>query len=784
MLTIHLIIYAYMQKQTSIFFIALSMLALLTSGCDKTAPSSPAPAPPSQTPVQKTIEPKVIPPPVEQSPFQDPKRTYVGSASCRSCHERFYELWAPSHHGKAMQPWSAELASHLPEQTEPIEVEGNLYQAFITPERGWVTENKTNVFDVAYTLGGKNYYNLLTLMPDGRLQVLPVFYDVQSNAWRNTTMSMLRHFDDGRTDSPLKWRDSMLTFNAECFRCHVSQSESNYDPETDTYHTTWNEPGISCESCHGPSSEHIRVCEEAPEGSAPEDLKIIGWWEMDREQRDSACAGCHTKGAAITDTFDTGDRYWDNYDLTTFDHIDYYADGRDLGENYTMGSWWLSPCVQHSDLACTHCHTSSGRDKHKDNPSAACLPCHQSRVEEITSHSHHDNLTCIDCHMPMNPFGGMNQSDHSMRPPMPQLSQAVGSRNACIMCHKDKTDQWALDAIKSWHPDFEKDTAFELKRALLVQALKDYNWEKIPEIHDYIKDPNSDPLFVTSLIRLLPPSNDESERVILRKLVTDAKHPLVRSAAAAALDADEVPANRPALFKALSDEYRLVRIRAAERLASLPEEAIPPEYAAVYKSALKEMWNAYNLRLDHWESHFNTGNIYMRRHELKKAAEKYDRAHELRDDIAPPLINASMAYAQLGKMKEAEDRLIKATQLPEPSTEAHFNLGLLYAEQGRTDEAKEQLYKSLKVWPGNARAAFNLAVLTAGSDYPECFRLLKLAIKQDPLNPRYIQTLAYYYIQDKQNDLAKKLIEDAFRQGVRSRDLQLMYRQLVMPPNR
>ena len=35
---------------------------------------------------------------------------FVGSSSCKSCHERFYELWAPSHHGLAMQPYSRELA--------------------------------------------------------------------------------------------------------------------------------------------------------------------------------------------------------------------------------------------------------------------------------------------------------------------------------------------------------------------------------------------------------------------------------------------------------------------------------------------------------------------------------------------------------------------------------------------------------------------------------------------------------------------------------------------------
>ena len=713
-----------------------------------------------------------------EKPAPKPERMYSGSASCKECHEKFYKLWEPSNHGKALQPWSADLAEAIPPQPEPIEAEGRFYMAHITPERGWITDDEGVEYDIEYTLGGKNYYNLLTLLPDGRLQVLPIFYNVRDKIWENTTLSMLRHFDDGRTDAPISWRDSMLTFNAACFSCHVSQINSNYDPETDTYATTWNEAGISCESCHGPASEHIRVCQEAPTNQPPENMEIIGWWDMTREERDSACAGCHTKGGPISEGFETGDRYWDHYDLTTFENIDYYADGRDLGENYTMGSWWLSPCVQNSDLACTHCHTSSGRFKQKDNPDASCLPCHQQRVENKIAHSHHKELSCVACHMPMNPFGGMNQSDHSMRPPMPNLSKAVGSRNACVMSHDDKDNDWALENIKAWHPDFEEHTAFEMERALLVQAMKDGDWTQLPAVQKFIADPASDPLFVTSLIRMLPPTGDPAQHAILRTLVTDAAHPLARSSAATALDADNNPADRPALFNALSDDYRLVRVRAAERLAALSDEDIPKTYRAAYDAAITEMWTATNLRQDNWGSHFNAANIYMRQNRLAEAAAKYDRAHELREDIPQPLINGSMAFAQLGNLEEAETRLLKATQLPEPSAEAHFNLGLLYAEQGRMDAAQAQLYKSLAIQPNNSQAAYNLAIMMAGKNYPETFRLLNLAIEVDPTNPRLVHTLAYYYIQTRQYSMAKQVLEQGFERGVNSAEIQSMYRQL------
>ncbi len=709
-------------------------------------------------------------------------RTYSGSASCRDCHASFYELWSTSHHGRALQPWSADLAAELPPQGEPIDIDGHSYQAVITPERGCIVEDGQREYEILYAMGGKNYYNFLTLLDQGRLQVLPVFYNVQKDAWENTTQSMLRHFEGGLHDTPLHWRDSMLTFNSACFSCHVSQLESNYDAQTRTYATTWNEAGISCESCHGPASEHIRVCRAAQGDRPPEDLELIRWCELTVQQGNDSCSVCHTKGGPLTAAFETGDRYWDHYDLTTFEHVDYYPSGHDLGENYTLGSWLLSPCVNRGNLSCTHCHTSSGRYRfHGERANHACLPCHAERVENAAEHIHHPEggaTGCVDCHMAMHSFGGMNQSDHSMRPPLPNLSIAVGARNACTLCHTDQTDAWALEQIRSWHPDFDRHTAPEMHRASLVKALREGDWGQLPAALDYVSDSKSDPLFATTLIRLLPSPGNSRQSAVLRERVVGASHPLVRAAAAGGLDADQNPADRQPLFDALSDEYRLVRVRAAERLAALPETEIDEKHRAALASATQEMWDAFNLRLDHWGSHFNIGNILMRQKRYEQAAARYDRAHELRGDIAPPLVNAAMALAALNQLDEAEVRLRKATTLPEPSAEAYFNLGLLLAEQDRAADAESALRKCLEIDPANHVAACNLAILLAGRDYPETFRLLRQAVEADPYNSRYVQTLAYYYIETGQFDQAKAVVEQALERGLTTPEVQVLYRQL------
>ncbi|MFH1628866.1 MAG: hypothetical protein ABIE47_09120 [Pseudomonadota bacterium] len=66
---------------------------------------------------------------------------YIGSTSCRECHEKFYKLWAPSHHGLAMQHYTRELArKSLTPQTDDIVMGDYRYRAEIQPGREWVLE--------------------------------------------------------------------------------------------------------------------------------------------------------------------------------------------------------------------------------------------------------------------------------------------------------------------------------------------------------------------------------------------------------------------------------------------------------------------------------------------------------------------------------------------------------------------------------------------------------------------------------------------------------------------
>ena len=261
-------------------------------------------------------------------------------------------------------------------------------------------------------------------------------------------------FPGAGAGQPVDWKDPAYTFNTSCYSCHVSQLSSNYDLKTDTYKTTWAEPGINCETCHGPSAEHNRVFREAPKGQKPEDIKIISWKNFTPEQKNAACSICHAKMSPVTATFAPGDRFFDHFDLATLEDPDFYPDGRDLGENYTYTSWLMSPCAKAGKLHCVTCHTSSGRYRFKAEEKAndACMPCHEKHVKDAPAHTHHQEGSagnkCISCHMPMTSFARMNRTDHSMLPPTPAATIAYKSPNACNLCHTDKDAAWA-DKIRA-----------------------------------------------------------------------------------------------------------------------------------------------------------------------------------------------------------------------------------------------------------------------------------------------------------------------------------------------
>ncbi len=711
----------------------------------------------------------------------------MGSQSCRDCHEKFHTLWSTSHHGRALQPFTPELArKELTPHPAPHVANGLAFQA--DPEHGLVRETSAageKTYPMVHAVGGKNVFYFLTPLERGRLQVLPLAYDVNRKEWFDTALSAMRHFGDS-TDAPLFWKDPPYTFNTSCYNCHVSQLAKNYDPATDSYQTKWAEPGINCETCHGPGAEHVRAARALPPGAPMPDVKLIVARELSTIQTNAMCGSCHAKLTVLTGTFQPGDRLYDHFGLATLEDRDFHPDGRDLGENFTMTTWGLSPCAQSGQMDCVDCHTSSGRYKFRTgDPNAACMPCHDARVANVTAHSHHEagsmGSRCISCHMPMTEFARMRRSDHSMRPPAPAATIAFGSPNACNLCHDDKPPSWADEFVRKWRArDYQ---APILERGNWIAAARKGDWSKLPEMLRYLADPKREEIWSTSLLRLLRGCTDETKWPVVLACLHDGS-PLVRSAAVDALGDALRPDFVRALLTATRDDYRLVRVHAAVALSALPAESVPEADRRPLDAATAEYLVSLQVRPDDSTSRYNLGNFHFSRGNYKTAVDEFTAASRFLPQSLPPLANRALAHAALGQNDQAEASLRQALTLDPNHPGVNLNLGMLLAEMRRLGEAEQAFRTAFKNDPQSATAAYNLGVLLARDRPDEALEWCRRAANLRPQEARYGYTLGYFLATHGKVDEAIRVLESLIQQKPAMADVYFLLASVYERLNR
>lgn len=237
---------------------------------------------------------------------------YVGMESCRPCHQRpdqpFVHVTETSWHGKAA-----------------------------SMENGKLVLGSHNV---------KTYVN-----EDG--QVSTNAYDVNNAEWFDFAEASVRSWIPW--DGPVP-QDHRAWNSRSCLSCH----------------TTGPDLGVTCESCHGPASEHIRLVQE---DNYHFQYEMVSWKVLTKEQRDDLCFSCH--------------------DIDN--SIDVLPNGAYRGEGQHY-AWTQNPCVQaradalpERQIECLSCHTSAGRFTFADNPDQACAQCHddgRSVYEAMTKYEH------------------------------------------------------------------------------------------------------------------------------------------------------------------------------------------------------------------------------------------------------------------------------------------------------------------------------------------------------------------------------------------------------------
>ncbi|GAB7028065.1 multiheme c-type cytochrome [Geotalea toluenoxydans] len=668
----------------------------------------------------------------------------MGSDSCRECHEKFHILWNTSRHRDTLRPYTDDFAKkELLPQKKAINIGPFSYRADITPGAGRIVETSqkgVKEYCIEYILGGKGLYSFLTTLDDGRIESLPLGYDIAKKEWYEAENAVDAPAPDGATKPTIYWKNYPFYFSDACPSCHVSQFNIAFDKTNKRYTESWRESGINCETCHGPAAEHNAAMRKVPKGQPVTDPKLISTKKMSASRRSDLCATCHAKQTALTGTFTSGDRYFDHFDLTMLESNEYFPDGRDQGENYTLTGWLMNPCVKDGTPDCMHCHTSSGRYRFKAEEKAndACLPCHAERVKNVASHSHHKadspGSKCVSCHMPKIAFARMPWSDHSMRPPTPTATLEFKSPNACNLCHKDKDAAWADKAVRQWHADDYQEKA--LKPARLVAAARKKDWTKLPEMLEYIQGKGRDQVYAASLIRLLRYSQDKSAVPVLLAALQDSS-PLVRAAAAETLGRHPSTETIKALVAAAADDFRLVRVKAAGSLANFPRNLITKEMEMGLQKAQEEYRNAILMEPDKWSSWNTIGNTHVKRDELQEAIAAYQTALAIKPQAVQPMLSLSYAQFRLGETEAATKSLVEAIKT-EPDNFAALKMAAT-AKYGQAalQQAEAYFNEELKKDAKSARAAFGLCAITPQERLTAAIGWCRKAVECEPKEQKY-----------------------------------------------
>jgi tetratricopeptide (TPR) repeat protein len=690
--------------------------------------------------------------------------TYVGEARCAECHDEQAKLWRDSHHAKAMEV--ANSSSVLGNFKDSSFSQNGITSEFSTKDDKFYVsttgpDGSKKDFELAYTFGVYPLQQYLVPFPSGRLQSFVVAWDSRAKNQDGQRWFDLYPGQKLKPGDPLHWTGRNQTWNYMCAECHSTDLRKNYDLATDSYATKWSEINVSCETCHGPGSEHVawgQKHKDASYGNHADNGLLVnltpakGSWGTSESSPDTmhwkgdprshaeieTCAPCHSRRHPITANPQPGRPFLDSYLPSLLEEDVYYADGQIQEEDYEWGSFIQSK-MYHEGVTCSDCHNPHSGKLASTNFNAVCEKCHSTAKFDTPQHHHHkaesSGALCVSCHMPTRTYMVVDaRRDHSFRVPRPDFSVAYGTPNACNQCHKDKSNAWAADAVAKWYgPNRRQEAQF-------VAAL-DAGWRGLPTaesaLTELISDTGRPAIARATGLSLLSQYLTPSGLPAVQRALGDSDA-LVRTQAVKAVEA-LAPQERVKLAASLlSDPVRSVRIEAARLLAGSQSNSLTEAQKAALDQAVTELIASEMASAERPENH----------------------------------VNLALLYAQMGRTGDAEAELQTALRLDPNFVPAMVNLADLYRSEQRDADGEKWLQKAIATAPDAAEPVYALGLLKVRQkQYQEALNLFAKAVALQQSNSRYSYVYAVALNSAGQSQRAITVLEEAHRRRPADREL-------------
>ena len=723
---------------------------------------------------------------------------YVGREACKSCHEKQYQLYIGSDHDMAMDHADSSTVlgdfnnvtfDHLGVTSKFYTRDGDYY-VFTEGPKGEMAE-----YRVDYVFGVRPLQQYLVEFPGGRYQCLPICWDTRPE--EEGGQQWFHIYGDEKiphTDF-LHWTRVIQNWNYMCAECHSTNLKKQFDPETDSYHTTWSEIDVSCEACHGQGSAHVVWAEENeknPSAKEPGDMGLVirfkdpegGAWVFKpgssvaerTVKRDGlttleTCARCHARRMTIHEDYTFGNSFLDTHRPSLLEDLLYFPDGQIQDEVYVYASF-LQSKMYHNGVICSDCHEPHSLKVYVQG-NALCYRCHlPSKYGSKSHHFHKENASgalCVECHMPERTYMQVDpRRDHSMRNPRPDLSLRLGTPNACSNCHHrlDKLDKSNLSNMSNltnmsnwffkWYG--KKDRGVHYGETFW-EARRSYP-EALPRLIALATDTALPAMIRSTGFSYLENYQDPSLFPAIRKGLQD-PDPLIRFGAllGSVMLPDE---QKLTLFQPmLRDHVRLLRAQAARLIPVAYISGMGPKTRELYDQALDEYLAIEIINADYPFAWLNMGNYYLGAGETGEAEQAYRRAITIEPALPQSYINLADLYRRTGRDEKGKEILTEALVHMPGSAPVHHSLGLLDVRQGRTPAGVQHLKIAAELDPENSRFAYVYGVaLYSTGNYTEAIRFLEEARKHHPFDRDILYGLVSYYGEMGQLKEARAIAEE------------------------
>jgi Flp pilus assembly protein TadD len=362
--------------------------------------------------------------------------------------------------------------------------------------------------------------------------------------------------------------------------------------------------------------------------------------------------------------------------------------------------------------------------------------------------------------------------DHSIRIPRPDLSERLGTPNACNACHPERSSAWAAQEIATHRGSGEPRRHFAETLAAARTGRRDAG----PALLALVADATQPAIARATALELVRGDGVDAVRAVVAAAADP--DPLVRATAVGALDR-VAPAARSAAASHLDDPVRAVRVAAARVLATPPRTPVEAKDDVAFRRAQDERRAALRLESDQPSSHLNLAVLAEGEGRTDVAEREYRTALALDPRFLPARFNLTTLLNGAKRNAEAETILRDGIALVPADGELYYSLGLLLAEMDRGAEVVPALARAAELLPGRARVQYNygLALQQRGRQ-ADAEKALLAAYDLDAADAEIVNALTVHYLQRGRRQEALRFARELARLAPQSPEVARLLRTL------